>query len=155
MRRDLHAHPEVGFTEFRTASIVAGLLSSWGYTTVYGPEALDGAVRKGVPSAEILDAAYERALEHGADPDLVGPMKGGYTAVIGILQGKRPGPVAAFRFDMDALPVTESRGSSIFRTGRALPPATAESCMPAGMTAIRPSAWHWRRGWRTGSLPER
>ncbi|WP_340025839.1 amidohydrolase [Paenibacillus sp. FSL K6-1096] len=110
MRRDLHAHPEVGFTEFRTASIVAGLLSSWGYTTVYGPEALDGAVRKGVPSAEILDAAYERALEHGADPDLVGPMKGGYTAVIGILQGKRPGPVAAFRFDMDALPVTESRG---------------------------------------------
>ncbi|MDF9841637.1 MULTISPECIES: amidohydrolase [unclassified Paenibacillus] len=109
LRRDLHAHPEVGFTEFRTASIVAGLLSSWGYTTVYGPEALDGAVRKGVPPAEILESAYERALEHGANPDLVRRMKGGYTAVVGILEGKRPGPVAAFRFDMDALPVAESQ----------------------------------------------
>ena len=30
LRRDFHAHPEIGFTEHRTADIVAGLLESWG-----------------------------------------------------------------------------------------------------------------------------
>ncbi len=30
VRRDLHAHPELGFEEHRTAGIVAGLLESWG-----------------------------------------------------------------------------------------------------------------------------
>ena len=30
-RRDLHAHPEVGFTEFRTASRVAGRLADLGW----------------------------------------------------------------------------------------------------------------------------
>jgi amidohydrolase len=29
-RRDLHAHPELGFEEHRTAGIVAGMLESWG-----------------------------------------------------------------------------------------------------------------------------
>ena len=29
-RRDIHAHPELGFKEFRTAKIVADLLTQWG-----------------------------------------------------------------------------------------------------------------------------
>jgi len=32
IRRDIHAHPEIGFTEQRTAKIVADLLRKWGYT---------------------------------------------------------------------------------------------------------------------------
>jgi len=31
IRRDIHAHPEIGFTEQRTAKIVADLLKKWGY----------------------------------------------------------------------------------------------------------------------------
>lgn len=108
LRRDFHAHPEVGFTEFRTASIIVEILLSLGYKTFYGQEALDGPVRRGVPASEELEAAYERALENGADPEIISKMKGGYTAVIGVLQGRQPGPTLAFRFDMDALPVTES-----------------------------------------------
>lgn len=41
-------------------------------------------------------------------------MEGGYTAVIGVLKGKMAGPTVAFRFDMDALPVTESTDSDHF-----------------------------------------
>jgi len=34
------------------------------------------------------------------------------TGVIGVLEGARPGPVVMFRFDMDALPVTEETGAA-------------------------------------------
>ncbi len=36
IRRDLHAHPELGFQEFRTAGIVAEKLSALGYEVVTG-----------------------------------------------------------------------------------------------------------------------
>ncbi|UUZ80265.1 hypothetical protein LJK88_35880 [Paenibacillus sp. P26] len=47
LRRDFHMHPEVGFTEFRTASKVVEILSSLGYEVIYGPDAMDGASRRG------------------------------------------------------------------------------------------------------------
>ncbi len=108
MRRDLHQHPELGFTEFRTASKVVEMLQSLGYEVIYGEDAIDGPSRRGLPSEAVLEAAYERALAHGANPDIVKAMKGGYTGVVGILRGQQPGPTLAFRFDMDALPITES-----------------------------------------------
>ncbi|MDB5623410.1 MAG: amidohydrolase [Devosia sp.] len=36
LRRDLHAHPELGFAEFRTAGIVADRLRSWGIECTTG-----------------------------------------------------------------------------------------------------------------------
>ncbi len=108
MRRDLHQHPELGFTEFRTASKVVETLQSLGYEVIYGQDAIDGAARRGLPSEAVLEAAYERALAHGANPDIIAAMKGGYTGVVGMLKGQQPGPTLAFRFDMDALPITES-----------------------------------------------
>ncbi|ABO68579.1 Indole-3-acetyl-L-aspartic acid hydrolase [Geobacillus thermodenitrificans NG80-2] len=114
LRRDFHKHPEVGFTEFRTASKVVEILSSLGYELIYGREAMDGDSRRGLPSEEQLNTAFERALRDGANPDIAERMKGGYTAVIGVLKGKRPGPTIAFRFDMDALPIQESTDSDHF-----------------------------------------
>lgn len=108
MRRDLHRHPELGFTEFRTATRVVETLQSLGYEVIYGRDAIDGPSRRGLPSEEVLDSAYERAIQNGANPQIAEKMKGGYTGVVGILRGSEPGPTLAFRFDMDALPIKES-----------------------------------------------
>ncbi|GGE27600.1 peptidase M20 [Pullulanibacillus camelliae] len=113
-RRDLHQHPEVGFTEFRTASRVVEGLQSLGYDVLFGADALDEASRNGVPSQKELDQAYKRAIDDGANPEIISKMQGGLTAVIGILEGHAPGPTIAFRFDMDALPVHESTENDHF-----------------------------------------
>ena len=114
LRRDLHQHPEVGFTEFRTASKVVEALTSLKYNVIFGKDALDGDSRRGVPPIEVLEETFNRALQDGANPKILQEMEGGYTAVIGVLKGKTAGPTVAFRFDMDALPVTESTDSDHF-----------------------------------------
>ncbi|MEW9674331.1 amidohydrolase [Ammoniphilus sp. 3BR4] len=114
LRRDFHQYPEVGFTEFRTASRVVEILRSLGFDVIYGKCAMDGDSRRGVPAEEELQEAYERALRDGANPGILEKMKGGYTAVIGVLKGKGNGPTVAYRFDMDALPVKESQDPDHF-----------------------------------------
>ncbi|MDQ0171215.1 amidohydrolase [Paenibacillus tundrae] len=108
LRRDLHTHPELGFTEFRTATKVVQMLSEMGYQVIYGRDAIDDDSRRGLPKLEVLEDAYQRALREGADPDIVQQMRGGFTAVVAELQGDEDGPTTAFRFDMDALPIRES-----------------------------------------------
>ncbi|MCK9512995.1 MAG: M20 family metallopeptidase [Pigmentiphaga sp.] len=49
LRRDLHAHPELGFAEHRTAAEVARRLASWGYavSTGIGGTGVVGTLRRG------------------------------------------------------------------------------------------------------------
>lgn len=49
IRRDIHAHPELAFCEHRTAELVAGLLSQWGYevSTGIGGTGVVGQLRRG------------------------------------------------------------------------------------------------------------
>ncbi|WP_064203050.1 amidohydrolase [Brevibacillus brevis] len=139
LRRDFHRHPEVGFTEFRTASKVVEILTSLGYEVIYGQEAIDGDSRRGLPSEAILEAAYERALRDGANPTIVEKMRGGYTAVIGVKKGKAPGPTVAFRFDMDALPILESTEQDHFPQAngfRSLYEGNMHACAHDGHTTI-------------------
>ena len=58
-RRDLHAHPEPGWTEFRTAAKVAKTLAELGYTVKTGADTIRQDAMMGVPSAEKL--AKERS----------------------------------------------------------------------------------------------
>ena len=48
-RRDIHAHPELGFEEHRTSALVAGKLRSWGLevTTGVGRTGVVGTLRVG------------------------------------------------------------------------------------------------------------
>ncbi|MGO1059641.1 amidohydrolase [Planococcus sp. FY231025] len=109
LRRDFHMYPEVGFTEFRTASKIVELLIFFGYDVIYGRDAMDEESRKGVPTVGVLEKEYHRAIKDGANSEIISQMKGGYTTVVGVLEGKKPGPTIAFRFDIDALPILESQ----------------------------------------------
>jgi len=116
LRRDFHQYPELGFTEFRTASKVVEVLESLGFEVLFGKDAIDADSRRGVPPQEELEKAFLRSIEYGAIPRIVEKMKGGNTAVVGFLKGKKHGPTVAFRFDMDALPIKESDNMEHFPT---------------------------------------
>ncbi|SHI55782.1 aminobenzoyl-glutamate utilization protein A [Dethiosulfatibacter aminovorans DSM 17477] len=106
-RRDFHRYPELGWTEFRTASIIAKRLLELGFEVKYGKEIFSEADRMGVPSAGILDSNYYRALKQGAPEEFMEQLKGGYTGVLGVLN-LGEGPTVAMRFDIDAIGVSES-----------------------------------------------
>lgn len=105
-RRDFHKYPEVGWTEFRTASIIADKLQSLGYTVRLGEQAVVKADMMGVPSEAELARHMERAVRQGAKPELVQAMAGGLTGLIAELKCGE-GPTVALRFDIDANDIQE------------------------------------------------
>lgn len=106
-RRDFHHYAEAGWTEFRTASLVARRLTDLGYQVSLGRQVLVDEERMGLPDEAALDAHYQRAAAQGADPEFLPALKGGFTAVIGVL-GDGKGPTLGLRFEMDALDISES-----------------------------------------------
>jgi aminobenzoyl-glutamate utilization protein A len=112
-RRDFHRYPEIGWTEFRTASLIARRLKELGYDIKIGKEVISEIDRMGVPSNNILEKNYERALQQGADIGFISKLKGGFTGVVGILDNGE-GPTVAVRFDIDALQIVESKSEEHF-----------------------------------------
>lgn len=107
-RRDLHRHPETGWTEFRTASIVIETLTKLGYDVRFGEDVIDETGMMGVPSDDVLMQQMKRAISQGANPELVAKMSGGKTGVVGMMKFAKPGKTVAMRFDMDCNDVTEA-----------------------------------------------
>ena len=112
-RRDFHKYAESGWMEMRTSSIIARRLTEFGYEVLVGEQVCHRESRMGVPSDEVLEQAYQRAIEQGADPEFVQATRGGMTGVIGILRCGE-GPTIAMRFDIDALGVNESQEADHF-----------------------------------------
>lgn len=113
IRRDLHQHPELGFTEFRTASIVVEKLQHFGFDVMYGKDVMDESACRGMPTKQEIEEAYRTALnDEQANAEIIGHMEGGFTGVIGKMSGNKSGPTVAFRFDMDALPIIESEAEA-------------------------------------------
>ena len=108
-RRDLHRHPETGWTEFRTASMIIGELKKLGYDVKFGADVIDEKSMMGVPSEAELADYMQRAINEGADPELVKKMAGGKTGIVATLKTDKPGKTVAFRFDMDCNDVEEER----------------------------------------------
>ena len=107
-RRDLHRHPESGWTEFRTASLVINALTEMGYTVEFGESVIEQAHMMGLPSTAILEESAKRAIHQGADPALVAKMAGGKTGVVGTMHFAKPGPTVGLRFDMDCNDIVEA-----------------------------------------------
>ena len=107
-RRDFHKYAESGWLEMRTSSLVARELTDLGYEVLVGEDVCDRETRMGVPEEDVLEKAYQRAIEQGGDPQFLPATRGGMTGVIGILRCGE-GPTLAMRFDIDALGVVESQ----------------------------------------------
>jgi aminobenzoyl-glutamate utilization protein A len=108
-RRDFHRHAESGWVEFRTASIVAEELDRLGYRVSIGRDVIDTDSRMGVPEPEFLAQALDRARDQGAIERWLPALAGGYTGVVAEWDSGRPGPTLAYRIDLDALDLDESR----------------------------------------------
>ena len=112
-RRDLHKHPESGWTEFRTAALVASRLKELGYTLTLGEKAVSKKHMMGLPPAATLKAHQQRAIDQGADPTLVALMDGGLTGLWADMQcGGGEGPCFGLRFDLDANDAVEAEDAT-------------------------------------------
>ena len=105
-RREFHKYPETSWTEFRTSSRIAEVLSELGYEIFIGKEVIEVNSVMGRASEEEIQSHIERALAQGANAKLIERMDR-YTGVLGILNTGIQGPVIALRFDIDANDVIE------------------------------------------------
>lgn len=136
-RRDLHKHPEAGWKEFRTTSLVAERLDAMGYDLFFGENALVPESRLGVPDEQELAAAKERAREEGAPKTYLDRIDD-ITGLVAI-KSYGDGPVVGVRVDMDALERTEAQDDS-HRPARegfaSIHPNEMHACGHDGHTAI-------------------
>ncbi|MGO1060767.1 amidohydrolase [Planococcus sp. FY231025] len=138
-RRDLHKHAESGFLEMRTASRVAAFLDSLGYAMKVAEEVMDAKERMGVPPQEVLDEHYKWAEQNGADMGWLPRFKAGMTGIVATLETGKPGPVLAYRFDMDALDIQEEmrEGHIPFEKGfTSMNESKMHACAHDGHTSI-------------------
>jgi len=105
-RRDFHKYAELGWTEYRTSSIIANRLEDLGFEVLVGKDILKEDDRMGLPPEEDLKKNWQRAKEQGGVGKYLEKMKYGLTGAVGIISNGQ-GPTIALRFDIDALPIQE------------------------------------------------
>ena len=118
-RQDFHRHAESGWLEIRTCSKIAEHLEKLGYADVRtGEDVMRPDARMGLPDQAKLDMAFERALSQGANLRFAEKFRGGFTGIVAVLDTGKPGPVVAFRYDIDALCIAECADPERHRPAR-------------------------------------
>lgn len=110
IRRKLHRRPEEGWTEFETMWEVVPRLEKLGFMVQCGLQVVDPKHALG-RNEQLVKQAQKRALEHGVPSSFLDRLQG-YTGAVATLDTGHPGPVTAFRFDMDCVQITESTDKS-------------------------------------------
>jgi aminobenzoyl-glutamate utilization protein A len=109
LRRELHQYPEVAWTEYVTTFKIGRILESLGYDLAIGKDAIKSEARLGFPSEEESRRQEERAGEAGVPEAWLQKMKGGHTGLAASINTGKPGKHVAMRFDIDGLPIKESK----------------------------------------------
>ncbi|WP_267643410.1 amidohydrolase [Haloarchaeobius amylolyticus] len=108
LRRDLHRYPEPGWCEFWTTARLVEEIRAIGVDELaVGAEAYDPADRMAVPPEDELTEWFQRALDRGADPDILEDLRGGTTGAVAVLD-RGEGPTVGLRVDIDGLYIEES-----------------------------------------------
>lgn len=107
-RRAFHRYPEVGWTEYWTTYQIGKELEKLGMTIAIGEEAVGSRKKMGLPHEKTFIAAEKKAKKAGIPESWLAKMKGGKTGIVAQWDTGKPGKHIAFRFDIDALPITES-----------------------------------------------
>lgn len=108
-RRALHRCPQPSWLEFFVTAFIAEKLSGWGYALKMGKDVISADKQLLLPDKEKLEEEYRRALKAGAKEQFLVQSKGGFTGVVAVLKGDKPGPTIGFRFDIDSNEVMESQ----------------------------------------------
>ncbi|HPJ25876.1 MAG TPA: amidohydrolase [Synergistaceae bacterium] len=106
-RRDMHRFPESGWCEFRSTAKIAEELHGLGFRLYLGEQMVHRDFMYGRPPKKRIEWHRHRAQAQGANPKWLGMLQE-CTGVTGVLHTGRPGPVTAFRFDIDAVNISES-----------------------------------------------
>ncbi len=105
-RRHIHRRPEEGWTEFETTAYVVGKLRALGIRVLVGRAVINEKFVMG-RNPDLVAKAIERAKAQGVSPALLDEMEG-FTGCVAVIETTRPGPVTAFRYDMDCVCVQET-----------------------------------------------
>lgn len=110
-RRYFHSHPESGWLTFLTTAKIAKILSDYGYSLKMGHEIVDASKRLGLGTKEQATEAIKRAekLLSEEEKTFLPVMEDGLTGVVAEIDTNKEGPCLAFRFDIDAVDVSESK----------------------------------------------
>lgn len=109
-RRQFHAFPETGWTEFATTARVIQTLESMGHQVLTGTQVINPDFVRGY-DAQAVKKAQAAAKAAGVDESILYRI-GDYTGCAAIFETGRPGPVIALRFELDCVNVQESACSS-------------------------------------------
>ncbi|MFC7142218.1 amidohydrolase [Halosimplex aquaticum] len=108
LRRAFHRRPEPAWREFWTTARIVEELRSLDVDEIrVGPEVLDADERIAVPDDAERDRWFQRALDAGADPEILDRLRGGFTGAMATVEGG-DGPTIGLRVDIDGLPREES-----------------------------------------------
>ena len=105
LRRRVHRRPEEGWTEFETTALIVNHLRSLQFEVRCGRAVIHPDFVMGRDPLLVAEA-IARAKRQGVSEELLSELDG-FTGAVGIWDSGRPGPVTAFRFDIDCVPVTE------------------------------------------------